>query len=119
MVYGELSEDQRHLTLPFEDVHRLVTTRRMAELILNDRVRNSRKAKLEQIKTQLSAEHCSNMFALLVKLEKAKHALTCRYSFESVGAFDAQTYDLEGMILFETMLITRAVDWLEEDYEGR
>ena len=24
-MYGELSEDQRHITMPFEDVHRLVT----------------------------------------------------------------------------------------------
>ena len=28
-MYGELSEDQRHITMPFEDVHRLVTTMRM------------------------------------------------------------------------------------------
>ena len=27
-MYGELSEDQRHITMPFEDVHRLVTTMR-------------------------------------------------------------------------------------------
>jgi hypothetical protein len=35
-----------------------------------------------------------------------------KYSFQSIGAFDAQAYDLEGPILFETMLIMRAVDWL-------
>ena len=28
-MFGELSEDQRHITMPFEDVHRLVTTMRM------------------------------------------------------------------------------------------
>ncbi len=49
---------------------------------------------------------------LLVELEKAKRALTQKYSFHSVGAFDAQAYNLEGIILFETLLITRAVDWL-------
>jgi hypothetical protein len=43
---GNLSNDGRYLTLPFEDVHRLVTTTRMAEVILNERVQNSRKAKL-------------------------------------------------------------------------
>ncbi len=42
---GDLSDDGRYLTLPFEDVHRLVTTMRMAEVILNERVQNSRKAK--------------------------------------------------------------------------
>jgi hypothetical protein len=42
---GDLSDDGRYLTLPFEDVPRLVTTMRMAEVILNKRVQNSRKAK--------------------------------------------------------------------------
>jgi hypothetical protein len=42
---GDLSGDCQHLTMPFEDVHRLVTTMRMAEVILNERVQNSRKAK--------------------------------------------------------------------------
>ncbi len=54
----------------------------------------------------------SNRPTLLVELEKAKRALTQKYSFHSVGAFDAQAYDLEGIILFETLLITQAVDWL-------
>jgi hypothetical protein len=31
-MYGELSEDNYHINMPFEDVHRLVTTMRMAEL---------------------------------------------------------------------------------------
>jgi hypothetical protein len=46
-MFGELSEDQRHITMPFEDVHRLVTTMRIAELILNERIQNKQKAKLE------------------------------------------------------------------------
>jgi hypothetical protein len=37
-MYGELSDDNCHINMPFEDVHRLVTTMRMAELILNDRI---------------------------------------------------------------------------------
>jgi hypothetical protein len=39
-MYGELSEDQSRVTMPFEDVHRLVTTMRMAEIILNERIQN-------------------------------------------------------------------------------
>jgi hypothetical protein len=35
---GDLSDDCQYLTMPFEDVHRLVTTMRMAEVILNERV---------------------------------------------------------------------------------
>ncbi len=41
---GDLSEDGQHLTMAFEDVHRLVTTMRMPEVILNERVQNNRKA---------------------------------------------------------------------------
>ena len=37
-MYGELSDDNCYINMPFEDVHRLVMTMRMAELILNDRV---------------------------------------------------------------------------------
>jgi hypothetical protein len=32
-MYGELSEDQSLVTMPFKDIHRLVTTMRMAEII--------------------------------------------------------------------------------------
>jgi hypothetical protein len=46
-MLGELSNDQRHITMPFEDVHRLVTTMQMAEVILNERIQNKRKAKLD------------------------------------------------------------------------
>ncbi len=58
---GELSDDSQHLTMAFEDVHRLVTTMRMVEVILNERAQNSRKAKINRklIKTQLDAEHLS------------------------------------------------------------
>ncbi len=38
---GELSDDSQFVTMPFEDVHRLVTTMRMAEIILNERVQNN------------------------------------------------------------------------------
>ncbi len=48
---GNLSDDGQHLTMAFEDVHRLVTTMQMAEVIPNERVQNSRKAKIAQIKT--------------------------------------------------------------------
>ncbi len=98
--------------MAFEDVHRLVTTMRMAEVILNERVRTRRKAKIAQIKSQLDAAHCPNMSALLAELEKAKKALTQKHSFHSIGAFDAVTYDFEGDILLETMMIARAVTWL-------
>ncbi len=39
-MYGELSEDQSRVTMPFKDVHRLVTTMRMAKIILNERIQN-------------------------------------------------------------------------------
>ena len=32
-MYGELSDDNNYISMPFEDVHRLVMTMRMAELI--------------------------------------------------------------------------------------
>ncbi len=109
---GELSDDSQHLTMAFEDVHRLVTTMQMAEVILNERVQNSRKAKINRIKTQLDAEHCPNMSALLVELDRAKQALTQKHSFQSIGAFEAYAEDFEGDILLETMMIARAVTWL-------
>jgi hypothetical protein len=98
--------------MPFEDVHRLVTTMRMAELILNDRVQTDRKEIMAEIKIQLDSKHCPNMTALPAEFQKAKDALTQKHSFRSIGAFDMDAYDLEGLILFETMLIARAVDWL-------
>jgi hypothetical protein len=111
-IVGDLSQDERYVSLPFEDVHRLVTTMRMAELILNERVQTRRKAKTAKIKTQLDAKNCPNMPALLAELEKAKTALTQKHSFQSIGAFDAVAYDFEGDILLETMMIARAVAWL-------
>jgi hypothetical protein len=48
-IAGELSDDSQHLTMVFEDVRRLETTMRMAEVILNERVQNSRKAKINRI----------------------------------------------------------------------
>jgi hypothetical protein len=81
-VAGDLSDDSQYLTMPFEDVHRrLVTTMRMAEVILNERVQNNRKVKIAQIKTQLDAEHCLSMTALLAELDKAKRSLTQTHSF--------------------------------------
>ncbi len=60
----DLSQDERYVSLPFEDVHRLVTTMRMAELILNERVQTRRKAKMAKIMSQLDAEHYPNMSEL-------------------------------------------------------
>jgi hypothetical protein len=74
-MYGELSEDQSHITMPIKDVHRLVTTMRMSEIILNERIQNRRKVKLDLLKAQLDAGDCNNMPALLVQLERAKAAL--------------------------------------------
>ena len=111
-MVGDFSEDYNYISLPFEDVHRLVTTMRMAELILNERVQTRRKAKMAKIKAQLDAEHCPNMSALLVELEKAKQSLTQKHSFHSIGAFEASSHDFEGDILLETMMIARAVTWL-------
>jgi hypothetical protein len=74
--------------MPFEDVHRLVTTMKMAEVILNERIQARRKAKLDDIKFQLNAEHCPNMKALLVERERAKYELTRKHSFQSVGALE-------------------------------
>ena len=83
-MYGELSDDNCHIKMPFEDVHRLVTTMRMAELILNDRIQVNRKEKMAEIKTQLDADHCPNMAALLAEFQKAKAALTQKHSFRSI-----------------------------------
>ncbi len=62
--------------------------------------------------TQLDAEHCPNMSALLVELERAKQSLTQKHSFHLIGAFEASARDFEGDILLETMMIARAVTWL-------
>ncbi len=69
-MVGDFFHDERYVSSPFEDVHRLVTTMRIAELILNERVQTRRKAKISQIKTQLDVS------ALLVELERAKQSLT-------------------------------------------
>ena len=112
-MYGELSEDQGHITMPFEDVHRLVTTMRMTEVILNERIQNKRRAKLQLLTAQLNASECNNMPALLAELERTKAALKQKYSFQQVGMFgDEHVQDLEGIIYFETLLLARAIDWL-------
>jgi hypothetical protein len=91
----------------------IATSMRMAELILNDRVQVNRKDKMVEIKTQLDADHCPNMAALLTEFHKANDALTQKHSFRSIGAFDADAYNiLEGLIIFETMMLTRAIDWV-------
>jgi hypothetical protein len=111
-MYGELSEDQDRVTMPFKDVHRLVTTMRMSEIILNERIQNKRKVKLELLKAQLDAGDCDNILALLVELERAKAALAQKYSFQPVRMFgDDPVIDLEGVIYFETLLIARTIDW--------
>ena len=78
-MYDELHEDQGHVTMPFQDVHRLVTTMRMAEVILNERIQNRRKAKLDLLTAQLNAGDCENTSALLIQLERAKAALVLNF----------------------------------------
>jgi hypothetical protein len=86
---------------------------RMAEIILNERIQNKRKVKLELLKAQLDAGDCNNTSALLVQLERAKAALAQKYSFQSVGMFgDEPVIDLEGVVYFETLLLARSIDWL-------
>jgi hypothetical protein len=111
-MYGELSEDNCYINMPFEDVHRLVMTMRMAELILNDRVQSNRREKIAEIKAQLDADCGHNTAKLLVEFHKAQDALTQRHSFRSIGAFEADAYNLEGLIIFETMMLTRAIEWV-------
>jgi hypothetical protein len=111
-MYGELSDDNNYINMPFEDVHRLVMTMRMAELILNDRVQNNRREKMAKIKAQLDADCAHNTAALLAEFHRAKDALTQKHSFRSVGAFEEDAYNLEGLIIFETMMLTRAIDWI-------
>ncbi len=43
-MFGELSEDQDYVTMSFEDVHRLVTTMKMANVLFNERVQVRRRA---------------------------------------------------------------------------
>ena len=64
-MYGELSDDNNYINMPFEDVHRLVMTMRITELILNDRVQSNHKDKMVQIKAQLDADCGHNTAALL------------------------------------------------------
>jgi hypothetical protein len=111
-MHGELSEDQNYVTTSFEDLHRLVTTMKMANVILNERVKDRRRAKIDEIKEELDAEHCPNMQALLVELEKAKYELTLNHSFQTMGNFEGVACTLEGSVLFETLLISRAMIWL-------
>jgi hypothetical protein len=111
-MHGEISEDQNYVTTSFEDLHRLVTTMKMANLILNERVQFRRRAKIDEIREELDAEHCPNMQALLVELEKAKYELALKHSFQTMGNFEGVACTLEGSVLFETLLISRAMTWL-------
>ena len=52
------------------------------------------------------------MQSLLVELEKTKYELTLNHSFQSMGDFEGIACTLEGSVLFETLLISRAMDWL-------
>jgi hypothetical protein len=71
---------------------------KMANVILNERVRDRRKAKLNEIRDELDAEHCPNVQALLVELEKAKYELTITHSFQSIGNFEGIACTLEGSV---------------------
>jgi hypothetical protein len=84
-MYGELSEDQCHITMPFEDVHRLSTTMRMTEIILNERIQNKRKAtKLELLKAQLNASNCK---AFVVRAPQSTLFGLCAPRFPIGGPF--------------------------------
>jgi hypothetical protein len=111
-MFGELSEDHDYVTMPFEDVHRLITTMRMVNVILNERVQARRRAKLNEIKDQLDVKNCPNVQSLLVELEKVKYELTLNHSFQSMGGFEGIACTLEGSVLFETLHIPRTMDWL-------
>jgi hypothetical protein len=112
-MYGELSEDNCYINMPFEDVHRLVMTMRMAELILNDRVQSNRKDKwLRSKPSWMLTVVTTRQRCWLSTIHRAKDTLTQKHSFRSVGAFEADAYDLEGLIIFETMILTRAIDWI-------
>jgi hypothetical protein len=101
-MHGELSEDQNYVTMSFEDVHRLVTTMKMANVILNERVKDRRRAKIDEIREELDVE-----------LEKAQYELTVNHSFQTMGGdFEGIAYTLEGSVLFETLLLSRAMTWL-------
>ena len=52
------------------------------------------------------------MQALLVELDKAKYELTLNHSFQSMGDFEGVDCTFEGSVLFETLLISRTMDWL-------
>jgi hypothetical protein len=95
-----------------EDLHRLVTTMKMAELILNDAAHSERKARIDRMKVQLDAENCPDMRTLLVQMEKARHDLTRKHTFQSMGFFEQGMLNLEGFILFETMMIVKGIDCL-------
>ncbi len=113
-MVGELSKDSKFVTMSFEDNQRLVMTMRMAKLILTDVVQSDRKDKIAQIKSQLDAEHCPDMPALLQEIQRARYDLTQKHSFQSVGVFEPGMYTLGGFILFETMMIAKGIDWLAQ-----
>jgi hypothetical protein len=81
---GDLSEDHGFVTLSFKDAQRLVTHMRMSEIILNERIQNKSKAKLENLKSQINASNGTNVSALLEQLEKVKATLAQKHSFHSV-----------------------------------
>jgi hypothetical protein len=89
-MYGELSDDNCYTNMPFEDVHRLVMTMRMAELILNDRFQSNLKDKMAQIKAQLDDDCGHSTAALLAEFHKAEAMLTQKHSFRSIGAFESR-----------------------------
>ena len=110
---GDLSDDHRLVTMSFADAHQLKTNMKMSEIILNERIQNKRKVKVEFLKAQINAANGNNVSTLLEQLEKAKAALAQKHSFQSVGVYgDDPVIDIEGIIFFETLLLARAIDWL-------
>ncbi len=51
---GDLSDDSQFVTMPFEDVHRLVTTMRMAEIIRTKEFRTTERLKLRKSRPNLT-----------------------------------------------------------------
>ncbi len=52
------------------------------------------------------------MESLLREMEKARQDLAQKHSFRSMGAFEPELCSLSDFILFETMMISKGIDWL-------
>ncbi len=114
LVTMSFADDHRLVTMSFADAHQLKTNMKMSEIILNERIQNKRKVKVEFLKAQINAANGNNnVSTLLEQLEKTKAALAQKHSFQSFGVYgDEPVIDIEGIIFFETLLLARAIVWL-------